>query len=182
MAQFNEALHLTAINEGGYSNDIHDHGGETYAGIACNFWPNWQGWSHIDTIKENHGTDAETINHWAKQDVVLQSLKVAFYKQNFWDVNRLDEINDQQLADSVYDFGVNSGVSHAAKLLQKAVNIRQDGIIGSNTLFAANINSEDVYNHYNELRKEFYEILATHPGQHEFLESWLSRLKPYQTA
>jgi lysozyme family protein len=177
MANFNEALHLTAINEGGYSNSKDDHGGETYAGIARKFWPNWQGWSHIDLIKKDYGTS--NINMHAKKDVVLQSLVQQFYKQNFWDVNKLDQVNNQQLADSIYDFGVNSGVERAADFLQQAAGVKQDGNIGAKTLEAVNsANPETLYNAYNELRKLFYNRIAI-GNQHQFLDSWLSRLKPY---
>lgn len=180
MANFDEAYKIMGFNEGGYSNNISDHGGETAFGIARKFWPNWQGWSHIDTIKQNYGHNANTINLWAKKDVVLQSLIAAFYKQNFWDVNKLDLINDHQLADNVYDFGVNSGVEEAAKILQRVVNVTVDGIIGNGTLSVVNhSDSETVYNEYNELRIAFYHKLAANPGQLQFLKSWMSRIKPY---
>jgi lysozyme family protein len=182
MANFNEAEHLTGINEGGYSNNQSDHGGETYAGISRNNWPNWQGWYHIDSIKNIHGTDDGTINQWAKQDLILQSLVYSFYKTNFWDVNKLDQLNDQQLADSCYDFGVNSGTIKAAKMIQEASNVISDSIIGQKTIVAINTSKQpDLYNRYNSLREEFYRKLATHPHQAQFLNSWLSRLKPYKS-
>lgn len=178
MANFNEALHLTAINEGGYANDPSDHGGETYAGISRKFWPNWIGWHTIDAYKNLWG--AKGINEAMKTNDGIQLAVKQFYKSNFWDVNKLDQINDQQLADSVYDFGVNSGVDYAARLLQRVVGVTEDGIVGPHTLEAVNSgNAETIYNRYNALRKWFYNSLATTSTQHKFLASWLSRLKPY---
>ena len=72
MAKFSEAEKITCKNEGGYANNPSDNGGETYAGIARKFWPNWSGWAKIDAIKKQYGTNANTINLWAKKDVKLQ--------------------------------------------------------------------------------------------------------------
>lgn len=180
MGNFNEAYLLTGHNEGGYANNPADHGGETYAGIARKFWPTWQGWSHIDAIKQKYGTNEKTINLWAKKDALLQTLIASFYKQNFWDVNKLDLINDYQLTNNVYDFGVNSGVSEAAKTLQLVSGVSQDGIIGNATIAAVNsLNAKSTYERYNVERIAFYHKLAGNPGQLQFLKSWMSRIKPY---
>lgn len=182
MANFDEAYKLTGHNEGGYANNPNDHGGETYAGIARKFWPMWRGWDIIDSIKKQYGTNEVTINLWAKQSINLQTEIALFYKNNFWDINKLDFINDQQLADNVYDFGVNSGVSKAAKTLQSVVGVTIDGIIGNGTLAAVNaLPGENVYILYSAKRREFYLELAKAPGQLQFLKSWMSRIRPYDS-
>lgn len=181
MARFDIAFKITGINEGGYAFNPNDHGGETYAGIARKFWPNWSGWLIIDQIKHTYGTNAKTIDLWASKDVKLKDQISAFYKTNFWDANRLDLFNDQPLANSVYDFGVNSGTKKAAKTLQAVLNLTADGIIGTRTLSAVNSgDAEDIYTEYNQARKDFYLQLASNPTQHQFLNSWLSRLKDYE--
>jgi len=180
MARFEQAFKITERNEGGYANNPADHGGETYAGIARNFWPNWSGWAIIDAAKRTTKT-APLINQYAKTNGIDAHV-AKFYKQNFWDVNKLDLFNDQQLANNVYDFGVNSGTKKAAKVLQQALKIKDDGIIGNQTLAAVNAyNGKDLYNLYNGARTEFYNRLASQsPDQHQFLKSWLSRVKPYK--
>lgn len=183
MANFNEALKITGINEGGWNNTIGDSGGETIYGISRNNWPNWAGWSIVDKYKTQANHNIHTLNQLCNADQQLQTLKKSFYKLNFWDINKLDKFNDQQTANNVYDFGVNSGTVKAAKTLQDELKIQSDGIIGSQTIIAVNAAKQpDLYNHYNAARKAFYEQLATHPDQHQFLSSWLSRLKPYEMA
>jgi lysozyme family protein len=200
MAEFNIAEKITGRNEGGYANNPSDTGGETYAGIARNFWPNWKGWEFIDKYKSQYpGQSAEVKNKLTLAGWINASARVAtepvndlvsqFYKQNFWNVNHLDFINDQQLANSVYDFGVNSGTGRAADKLQDAYNdirpagapaLVNDGDIGKKTLDAINsVSPEVIYNSYNHLRGAFYNSLAV-GSQKQFLASWLSRLKPYQ--
>lgn len=179
MADFLKAYKITDRNEGQYANSPHDRGGETYGGVARNFWPNWSGWELVDKGKKLTKT-TPLLNQWLKANGIDTHLQ-KFYKQNFWDANKLDLFNDQQLANNVYDFGVNSGVVKAAKTLQQALKINDDGIVGNQTITAVNgSNGNDLYNTYNGARIEFYNKLARTPSQHQFLRSWLSRIKPYQ--
>ena len=180
MAKFEIAEAITVRNEGGYANNPADTGGETYAGIARNYWPKWGGWTVIDSIKNNYGKSASVINANAKKNSLLHELISKFYKQNFWDVNKLDQICDQQIANTVYDFGVNSGTSRSAKYLQQSAGVEDDGIIGNKTLHA--VNSADrkvIYYDFNKRRETFYKSIAK-GNQAQFLKSWLSRLKPYK--
>lgn len=201
MAKFEIAESITGRNEGGYANNPADTGGETYAGIARNHWGKWEGWKYIDplkiqykTYKQNFkNTDgrsamplASYINYYAGQDDRVKKSISKFYKQNFWDVMKLDLVNDQQLANSVYDFGVNSGTGRSAKFLQQSVNVVcnvglvVDGKIGAKTLNEINKhNAELIYNSLNKNREDFYRSIAK-GSQAQFLKSWLSRLKPYK--
>jgi len=180
MADFKTAYKKTSLIEGGYVNNSSDHGGETIYGIARKFWPNWPGWAIVDSIKASGAKTAKDINKLADANPQLEAYKLSFYKQNFWDVNKLDLINDQQLANNVYDFGVNSGVSKGAKTLQAACCVEADGIIGPKTIACVNSgNAKAIYEKYNTLRSEFYHRLAANPGQLQFLKSWMSRVKPY---
>lgn len=181
MADFKQAYLLTGHNEGGYANNNSDHGGETFAGIARNFWPAWSGWGMIDAYKHVHTNDLSGINTSMFANPTMQLYISNFYKNNFWDANKLDLINDQQVANNVYDFGVNSGVSKAAKTLQLVVGVSMDGIIGKATIGSVNSkNGNSVYDNYNNERISFYHTLASNPGQLQFLKSWMSRIKPYK--
>lgn len=186
MAKFEIAESITGRNEGGYANNPSDTGGETFAGIARNHWPKWEGWRRIDAIKNKSGGMAKVINAFAKEDKSLQLSISSFYKLNFWDAMKLDFVNNQQLANSVYDFGVNSGTGRSAKFLQQAVNnvcgvgLVVDGQIGNKTIAEVNKHdAESIYNVFNKLREEFYRSIAK-GSQAQFLKSWLIRLKPYK--
>lgn len=187
MSDFRIAEQLTGINEGGYVNDPNDKGGETYAGISRNNWSGWRGWLIIDGLKDTAGISAALINQKAKANAQLTELIWSFYKQNFWDINQLSLIRDQQLANTVYDFGVNSGTVRAAKYLQdsvnlvSALNLATDGIIGPVTIQAVNTSDPAKLTLiYNSKRQAFYSSIAK-GTQARFLKSWLSRIKPYKT-
>jgi lysozyme family protein len=192
MARFEIAEKITGGNEGGYANNPADRGGETYAGIARKFWPNWAGWKTIDKYKAQYVglnkpmRDKYSLAHWINSSTKVTSepihlLVSSFYKQNFWDVNKLDLIKDQQLANTVYDFSVNSGTVKAAKYLQQVAGVTQDGKIGPATIAAINVMKPALaHEYYNALRESFYLSIAK-GNQVEFLKGWLKRLKPYQS-
>lgn len=181
MADFETALKVTGRNEGGYANNKNDNGGETDAGISRKFWPNWPGWKIVYEKKLIAGNDLKLLNHLLLNNSEIQSEIDSFYKANFWDVNRLYLITDQKIANTVYDFGVNSGAGHAAKYLQQSIGVNVDGIIGLQTITAVNAsNGETTYNTFNALRRAFYfKLVEDDPSQKEFLNSWLSRLTSY---
>lgn len=177
MADFLTASKITGGNEGGYANNPDDAGGETFAGVARKFWPSWRGWPIIDEYKANHGLKG--INSLLTNPIMIQAIN-KFYKDNFWDVNKLDLVTNQQIANNVYDCGVNSGTGYAAKVLQVASKVTVDGVVGSGTIAAVNAgNPLVIYNSINTQREAKYTLLAKSPGQAQFLKSWLSRLRPY---
>jgi len=186
MAQFNPAFQITMGNEGGYANNPNDHGGETYKGIAKNYWPNWSGWAIVDGTIATH---PPSINQALNGNAQLQTQVLSFYKANFWNTESLDNITDQQVANQLFDIAVNMGTGTASKFLQQAVNtlspnkLTVDGQIGPLSIAAANAeNAEDLYNAICQLRRAKYEaIIQNNPSQQQFANSWYSRITPYQT-
>lgn len=179
MADFNKAFQITNKSEGGYANNKADHGGETYAGIARNFWGDWDGWKAVDEAKKMKPNPGE-ISRLLNNSPTVQSLVKSFYLTNFWNPLSLSQINDQQIANNVYDCAVNSGTGYAARVLQKAAGVVADGIIGKRTLAAVNEDEpKNIYDSINAQRLDKYNKLALNPGQGQFLKSWKSRLIPY---
>jgi lysozyme family protein len=117
MADFSACFEKMIKNEGGFK--LHtvagDKGGMTYAGIARNFWPDWPGWKKIDADQ---------------MDADLVGMVQVFYKENFWDKIRGDDIPFQNVAFALFDFGVNAGVKTAVKIAQKVIGAVPDGIFG----------------------------------------------------
>lgn len=186
MADFLPAFLNTAKTEGGYSNYPNDTGGETYAGISRKNWPNWGGWRYLDEIKKIDKTPSY-INVKMGSNQNVQALVQEFYKTNFWYSLNLQWLNDQQLANNVYDFAVSSGTGTAAKRLQIAANsicgdLVVDGQIGSKTISAINkLDAKAVYDAFNQQRKAYYDrIIANNPSQAQFRNSWYSRITPYK--
>lgn len=136
MANFEKAFELTMKAEGGYVNDPDDPGGETYMGIARSRNAKWQGWITIDLLKHKSDFPKNMDNNEELQRKVKE-----FYEANYWDKVRGDDIVDQDIAESIFDFAVNGGARTSSKLAQIAVEAEPDGVIGPNTL--KKINAED---------------------------------------
>ena len=127
MASYEQALSKILHNEGGYINDPDDiSGGETYKGVSRENWSKWQGWTNIDLLKLQPGFPANL-----ERDQELQSLVFDFYETNFWNRIKGDQIKEQEIADSIFDFAINAGVGTSASLAQLVVGVKPDGVIGT---------------------------------------------------
>lgn len=182
MADFKSAFANTMVYEGGYSNNSADSGGMTIFGISRHNNPSWPGWATVDNYIEQNGL--ATISHDLRNDADFWSAVQSFYTDNYWNVNRCGDINDNQVAGQVFDKGVNMGTGTAARFLQQAANVPVDGVIGNQTIGAVNAaNPADIYNAFIGLCKARYEaIVAANPSQERFQAGWFSRLPPYQEA
>jgi len=176
-------------NEGKYSNDATDVGGETYCGISRRYHPSWDGWKIIDNYKNKPG-----FPNTAYKDDELASLVELFYKATFWDINLLDYFSSQKIANEMFDSSVNMGIGRVVKFLQRALNVLnkngslypdlvEDGKVGSNTLKALNSYLEHkdesfLYKVMNILQGMHYiEYMTKSPTQEKFAFGWLERVE-----
>ena len=110
---WNLAFDLLMYNEGGYVNDPKDTGGETKYGICKKSYP------EVDI-----------------KNLTLDKAK-EIYHQDYWRSCKCDYLPDC-LSVAVFDYAVNSGTMRAIKDLQAALGVTVDGIIGNQTIGAAN--------------------------------------------
>ena len=188
MADFEKAYRITMGHEGGYVDDPDDAGGETYKGISRKYNPGWRGWDIIDDYKGN-STFPQNLDY----DSDLQELVKDFYKQNYWDVNRLDEVESQMIATEMFDTGVNMGVRRASKFLQEAMNYLNrngqnypdlvvDGVIGPATFNALDYlmrsGDEDILmTIMNVLQGRHYlDYMTKSPTQEKYARGWFKRV------
>ncbi len=169
MANFELAFRQCLENEGGYvlSNTEADQGGETYAGIARNMHSEWPGWSLIDDGDRNSAK--------------LHGLVKTFYKENFWDKVQGDDIQDQSIAITIFDFSVNAGIKTASILAQRAVGADADGSIGPKSLEKLNrVSGTAFLPMYAVLKiKHYCEICNHNAIQKKFLLGWINRALKY---
>jgi len=110
---FEQAVAMVLKHEGGYSNDTRDPGGETRFGISKRAYPD------VDILR------------------LTEDEAKAIYRRDYWNTLRPDEI-PAPLAICVFDAAVNMGRDKAIRLLQRACGVAQDGVMGGNTIAAAN--------------------------------------------
>lgn len=113
---FDIAFDRLMIHEGGYSDNPADNGGKTRYGVT-------------ERVARGHGYVGD-----------MRQLPLSFaktiYRKSYWDSIRADELPDALRFDT-FDAAVNSGVKQAARWLQRAAGVADDGIIGPMTLAAA---------------------------------------------
>lgn len=161
-------------NEGGFVNDGADRGGMTYAGIARNFNPAWEGWTFIDFKLRTQGE----IKRNAKFPEI-QYMVDNFYLDR-WNKNGFPKIVSQHVANLLFDFHVHSQ-SWAIKITQRILGIAQDGAMGPQTLAAINsVNANDLHERIKNARIEFLKgLVASDPTQGKFLDGWIARVKRF---
>lgn len=124
MAKFIDAYKKVLNNEGIYSNDPDDAGGETYKGISRKANPNWDGWISIDTIKKAHPTTFKGI---LKKTPELEKKVQDLYKDKYWDCFELDDVPSQLVAEQMFDTAVNQGQTAAIRFAQRVLDLRETG-------------------------------------------------------
>ena len=124
MAKFIDAYKKVLNNEGIYSNDPDDAGGETYKGISRKANPNWDGWISIDAIKKAHPTTFKGI---LKKTPELEKKVQELYKDKYWDCFELDDVPSQLVAEQMFDTAVNQGQTAAIKFAQRVLDLRETG-------------------------------------------------------
>jgi lysozyme family protein len=189
MALYYKALEKTISNEGNYSDHPNDKGGETYKGISRIFNPDWEGWSIVDSEKHN-----ANFPDCLQFDGDLERMVSDFYETNFWEPLHGEEIEDQDLANKLFDISVNTGLTDGIVILQHALMalntngelypeiIMADGKFGPKTLAA--IKSLEMRRETRYLIKAMgilqgygYIMNAMHNiNQTVFIRGWLNRI------
>ncbi|MDE7372163.1 MAG: surface-binding protein, partial [Desulfovibrio sp.] len=194
MADFATAYAPLAQYEGGYSNNAADRGGETYAGIARNFFPSWAGWPIVDKWKKAVGTKPSKLNKVLSTDPELRPLVEGWYKAEWWDRLGLGTL-PQALANEIFEQAVNLGKAGAGRKVQTVCNafnykggsplfpdLKVDGAIGPKTLAALRTILESradeaaLVHALNAMQGAHYlELAAKKASQRVFTTGWMKR-------
>lgn len=172
MADFSKAFQLMIAHEGGYVNDPDDPGGETYRGIARKIHSKWNGWTTVDMLKRQSGFPANL-----DKDTGLQEDISDFYRITFWDPMKGDQISSQEVASSIFDFGVNAGLSTSASLAQLVVGAKADGVIGPKSVEAINgFDSEHFLAAFTVAKiARYVNIVKKRPSSRKYFYGWVVR-------
>lgn len=153
--------------------------GYTFMGIYEGAHPNWSGWEIVYRTLKLY-KDLEKASYECYQNIFLIDLVEKFYKANFWNRLRLDEIKSDRIADLIFKFAVNVGTKRAVRYAQMIANVRLDGIIGANTINALNtLDSEYFKERYKAEFIKFYKgLVKDNPDRYNiFLKGWINRVK-----
>lgn len=149
---FSEALAYTRPNEGGYSLDPDDPGGETNLGISKRSYPD----EDIKGMTEERSAE--------------------IYQRDFWNKPKLGKLPDR-LATKVFDACVNVGNRKCVALLQRQLGVKATGVVNDATVSAVAKQGEDaVLKGYVSTLKQYYkDIVKKRPKSKKYLGGWLDR-------
>ncbi|TDN42118.1 glycoside hydrolase family 108 protein [Haemophilus haemolyticus] len=140
-------------HEGGYVNDPRDPGGETNWGITKR--------------------TAQANGYQGNMRVMTRDQAFKIYYSAFWLRYQCDKM-PEAVAYQFFDAAVNHGLGNASRMLQRAVNVADDGIIGNMTIAAIKkMAISDVIMRLNAERLEFYCKLGTFAT---FGKGWVRRV------
>jgi len=163
ISRFFDCLPFVLAQEGGKSDVPGDRGGRTAYGIT-----------------------QATFNAWThdERDVwdISQSEVAAIYHVRYWNACQCDKM-PKGLDLCAFDSAVQHGPGRAIKLLQQALGVEDDGILGSVTFggLQARVDAgqlTSVVTSYLAARQEFYDaIIKRDKTQKKFEHGWNNRLQ-----
>jgi lysozyme family protein len=122
MSDFAPAIEIVLEHEGLYSNDPSDPGGATNYGISLMFLASLG--ETIGDLDKDGDVDAQDIKNMSRDQAA------EIYRGQWWEKYGYGKIADQSVATKVFDMSVNMGASQAHKLVQRALGISDDGVLG----------------------------------------------------
>jgi lysozyme family protein len=149
---FDQAFEALLGNEGGYSFNPADPGGETMWGVTSRV--------------------ARANGYTGDMKLLPRDTAKAIYRRLYWDAIQADALPGP-LRFQVFDAAVNSGAGQAARWLQSAVGVAVDGSIGPATLRAAATSPVSTGVVFDAVRLEFMADLPTWPA---FGRGWAKRI------
>ena len=164
-SNFLDALGRVLGVEGGTSMDSDDRGGLTHKGVTQVVYDEYRKQKNLGTQPVPQITNAEITD---------------LYRTLYWNVAKCNVLPDG--VDTIhFDMAVNAGPGQAAKLLQRAIGVTDDGIIGPETIAKVNgLDPRKVIGNYVEKRTDFYvDLVVRDVTQLKFLKGWIRRAISY---
>ena len=181
MANIEEALdimyRLEFSNEDNVLEQNATENGWTFMGIYQGAFPNLDLWKVIRQKMQQYNGDMKLVGAMMYNNTTVREMVEAFYKKEFWDKAKLDEVHSQQIANEIFIAGVNMGMKKAIMMAQRLVGVAQDGSVGPKTLKALNAFDAVTFDEmYDILETDHYEmIIANNPSKRIYAKGWRNR-------
>jgi lysozyme family protein len=151
---FTTAFQKLLGHEGGYSDHRDDPGGKTRYGVT-------------ETVARAKGYTGDM------RDLPIEFARDRVYRPDYWDAVQAENL-PADIRYAVFDAAVNSGVAQAAKWLQRACGVKDDGVVGPLTIRAANALHPDGLK--RKMLAQRLRFMATLPNWPAFGRGWANRI------
>ena len=181
MAKIEEALNILYKLEFSNESDVLEQNatenGWTFMGIYQGAFPQLDLWKVIRQKMQQYNGDMKLVGSMLYNNPQVREMVAAFYKKEFWDKAKLDDVVSQQVANEIFIAGVNMGMKKAVMLAQRLVGVTQDGVAGPKTIAAINKFDDEVFDEtYDMLENDYYEaVIAANPSKRIYAKGWRNR-------
>lgn len=161
MANYDEAINIVFNNEGGFNSNLGDGEGMTYRGLTKKSDKDWSGWAYIDSYISKNGEP--------KEEYIFPELEQSvkdYYQKTYWQMAHGDELTNQDMANFLFSFFVNSG--GAGKEINSAINkamgskvVAVTNKLSADSISTLNQNSEIIYPVLYQQRLDYLHSLDT---------------------
>ena len=144
--------------------------------------PSLQNNSALKPLDNTNSYTTESAWSYPNEDIknMMPERACAIFYRDYWIKHKINQLPDE-LADIVFDNGIVQGQKTSIRHLQRALGVKADGIIGSDTLNAIN------YANYSTIKQEFINnvksriktIVTKDPSQETFKNGWINRSNTY---
>jgi len=151
--------------------------GWTFMGIYQSAHPTWTGWNIVNEKLRQYNGDRKKVSPLLYDNNRMREYVEWFYKREFWDVGKLDNVVSQHTASEIFIFGVVANMPPSIRKAQELVGVEVDGIMGAQTLKALNEFDEKVFDYeFDEEEIEYFKAtVARNPQKARFLDGWINR-------
>jgi lysozyme family protein len=146
--------------EGGYSNNPADPGGATNHGITQRY---------LDNARRTRPTLPVSVKDITPADAT------SLYAADQWQAVKGDSL-PAHVAAVAFDGAVNEGPGTVVTLLQQALNLKVDGIMGPGTVAAATANPKAAQLLAAHRAAHYAKSAVARPAELEFVQGWMNRV------
>ncbi|MBE3139032.1 MAG: secretion activator protein [Thermoplasmata archaeon] len=163
MAEWEKCYSKTLKFEGGFQKIFNDRG-------------NWTGGSigKGDLKGTKYGISAKSYPHLDIESLTKDDA-IEIFRRDYWNKLRLTDIDSNRVAWKAFDIAINCGCGTAAKILQRSVDVVDDGIVGNITLEAVN-KSDNTRLLREMVRRQQEHYLNIHDDENDWaFKGWMIR-------
>lgn len=171
LSNWDKSFDMVIAHEGGFTNDQRDSGNHLPDGRqGCTMWgctqANWEAYVGKKVTQDD-------MRALKKEDVK------PLYKRDYWDAVKGDEL-PSGVDYAAFDFAINAGAKRSRVMLQRALGVADDGVIGAKTMEAIKAaDGEQLLEKFSEAKTNFYKSLSNF---NVYGAGWLRRVADVKKA
>ena len=165
ISNWDKAFEHVIKSEAGFQSDPHDSGNHLPDGRA--------GCTMLGCTQTNWEAYVGHQVTWDDMKALKPDDVKPLYKRDYWDAVKGDALSGG-VDYAAFDFAINAGPAASRKMIQRALGVNPDGVIGPATMAAINAMDGKVFlDKFSQAKRDFY--IGLHNPTYE--KGWLTRVE-----